>query len=428
MKKRKRSLLAAATAILILLSGCAGITDREPPLLDGSSRPLTLVIASDPHYLSPQMTDYGEGFMNLIERSDSKVTHYTPEIVQAFVAQVLRDPPDAVILSGDLTLNGDEESLREFAELCRPIEEAGIGLLVMPGNHDVDGVAYRFSGEDVTAEYGATTQEFAQIFESMGLRQAFSRDESSLSYAVKLTKDFWILMIDVNGYGVKGFIPEQTLLWAREQLAKAKKAKATVLGVSHQNLLLHNERFPFGYQIVGAEKLLELYKDYGVKLHFSGHMHMQHIMQADGVTDIASSSLAVAPNQYGLLEISPDRSMSYQTIPVDVAGWAAERGKRDENLLHFSDYAAAFFDKNTESIIQEMLDDDTIRQEEKEQMKRFALEVNRRYFAGSLTDFHQGGEGLALWKRYLPDARFTHYFENMIKESLREMDRWSSDE
>ncbi|MFA5585272.1 MAG: metallophosphoesterase [Saccharofermentanales bacterium] len=340
---------------------------------------------------------------------------------------MLRDPPDAVILSGDLTLNGDEESLKEFAELLRPIEEAGISLLVMPGNHDVDGVAYRFSGKDVTAEYGATTEEFAQIFESMGLSQAFSRDETSLSYAVKLTEDFWILMIDVNGYGIKGFIPEQTIAWVKDQLRKAKRAKATVLGVSHQNLLLHNERFPFGYQIIGAEELIELYKKYGVKLHFSGHIHMQHIMQADGITDIASSSMAVTPNQYGLLEISPDRSMSYQTVPIDVAGWASEMGKTDENLLHFSDYAAAFFDINTRSKIQDMLEDKTISMEEKERMRAFALDVNRRYFAGSLTDALEDSEGLALWKKNLPEARWTHYFENMITESARGMNHWSSD-
>ncbi|MFA5585273.1 MAG: hypothetical protein WDA02_01830 [Saccharofermentanales bacterium] len=81
MKERTRSLLAAATAILIILSGCTPAKDSGEALLSGPSRPLSLFIASDPHYLSPQMTDYGEGFMDLIERGDGKVIHYTPEIV-----------------------------------------------------------------------------------------------------------------------------------------------------------------------------------------------------------------------------------------------------------------------------------------------------------------------------------------------------------
>jgi 3',5'-cyclic AMP phosphodiesterase CpdA len=423
MTRRKTSFVAAVTAFLFFLSGCAGIKNFQAENLN-RSKALSLVIASDLHYLSPEMTDYGERFMAIIEQSDGKVTHYTPEIVQAFVWQILKAPPDAVILSGDLTLNGDEESHRELVELLRPIKKAGIGLFVMPGNHDVDGAAYRFSDDDVTAIDGISSDDFAEIYESMGRQQAFSKDDSSLSYAVRLSEDLWILMIDVNGYAAKGFISAKTLSWVKDQLRKAKKSKATVIGVSHQNLLLHNKRFPFGYQILGADELLELYREYGVKLHFSGHMHMQHIKQLDGITDIVTSCLAVTPNQYGLLDIAPDRSMSYQTIPGDVSAWAAEKGITDENLLRFSDYAMEFFDQTTESQVLDVLGSNKISQEDKEELKDFALDANRRYFSGTLTDL---GPGLALWQEKLPDAFFTPYFESMMEEPLRDMNHWSLD-
>ncbi|MDR2750717.1 MAG: metallophosphoesterase, partial [Clostridiales bacterium] len=64
-------MLAFLTA-LATLSGCA--SSKEPP------KALSIVFASDLHHLSPEMTDYGENFMDIIKHGDGKVTHYTTEI------------------------------------------------------------------------------------------------------------------------------------------------------------------------------------------------------------------------------------------------------------------------------------------------------------------------------------------------------------
>lgn len=427
MNVLKKTVIAAITAVFVALSGCVDLNDSKTAELDRSPKALSIVFVSDLHYLSPAMTDYGEHFMEIIQQADGKITHYTPEIIQAFVSQVLKASPDAVVISGDLTLNGDEQSHKELVELLQPLDESGIGVFVLPGNHDVNGTAYRFSGDDVTAIEGTSGSDFAQIYEGLGYQQAFSKDETSLSYTTKLTEDLWLLMVDVNGNGVQGFIPQQTLLWVKKQLQQAKESGATIVGVSHQNLLVHSSLFQFGYQILGADDLIALYKEYGVNLHFSGHMHLQHIMQTDGITDIAASSMAVTPNQYGFFEIAADGSMSYQTIPVDVSAWAAENGKTDKNLLHFSEYAAEFFDRTTEQQVLAVLESHNIGQEDMEQMRDFTVEVNRRYFAGTLTELPGDGAGLSLWKEKLPDEFFTHYFESMADQPLQDMNRWVLD-
>ena len=74
-----------------------------------------LIIASDTHYMSPSMTDYGAAFDSLVNSNDGKVIRYQPQLWQAFKSEVLAANPDALILSGDLSLNGEKANHLEFS-------------------------------------------------------------------------------------------------------------------------------------------------------------------------------------------------------------------------------------------------------------------------------------------------------------------------
>ena len=128
------ALTALALACCILLNREPGLNVADRGLLEKQ----TIIVASDLHYLSPALTDHGPYFQYLIENADGKVTAYGEELVEAFVAQVLEKAPDALILSGDLTFNGAEQSHMELATLLRPLKDAGIRVLVLPGNHDLE--------------------------------------------------------------------------------------------------------------------------------------------------------------------------------------------------------------------------------------------------------------------------------------------------
>ena len=70
--------------------------------------------------------------------NDGKVIRYQPQLWQAFESEVLEAHPDALILSGDLSLNGEKANHLEFAEKLRKIKDAGIPVYVIPGNHDIN--------------------------------------------------------------------------------------------------------------------------------------------------------------------------------------------------------------------------------------------------------------------------------------------------
>ena len=90
----------------------------------------TLITATDLHFLAPTLTDHGAFFNQLIENSDGKVISYSEECLEAFVDQVIARKPDVLILSGDLTFNGERESHEALVQKLARIERADIPVFV----------------------------------------------------------------------------------------------------------------------------------------------------------------------------------------------------------------------------------------------------------------------------------------------------------
>lgn len=82
---------------------------------------LNIMIATDLHYLSKSINDGGEAFSKMMAKGDGKVMKYIEEIVDAFVLEVINRKPDALLLLGDLTFNGERVSHMELAIKLREI-------------------------------------------------------------------------------------------------------------------------------------------------------------------------------------------------------------------------------------------------------------------------------------------------------------------
>ena len=116
-----------------------------------------LFTATDLHYIAPTLTDNGALFTDLIEQGDGKAMAYSDALIEAFVAQVISEKPDALILSGDLTFNGARESHEALSLRLARVRDAGIPVFVLPGNHDLNSSsAARFEGDGYTRVDGVT--------------------------------------------------------------------------------------------------------------------------------------------------------------------------------------------------------------------------------------------------------------------------------
>ena len=80
----RRQVLAWSLVLLLCLGFAAcGAEDQ------GEKNGTFLVTATDLHYLSPELTDHGETFWQVMKNGDGKVTEYCEELFDAFL-QILR--------------------------------------------------------------------------------------------------------------------------------------------------------------------------------------------------------------------------------------------------------------------------------------------------------------------------------------------------
>ena len=400
-----------------LSAGDASASDRPAAGgLTGDASAFEVIVATDLHYIARELTDNGEYFTKMTENGDGKVMLYSEELVSAFVEHVIERKPHALILSGDLSFNGERVSHERLAEKLSRVADAGVAVHVIPGNHDLNmRIAARFEGDGYTIIPSVNAQEFREIYGKFGYDNALSLDVHSLSYVSRLAPGLRLLMLDVNGVPTMNTVPKGTLDWVSAQMGEAQRRGERVISVSHQNLRRHNAMIYRGFVIDNADALLLLLGDSA--LHLSGHIHMQHIARGEyGPADIATSSLAVSPNQFGVLSVGRD-AIEYRTQPLDVSAWAAKEDLTDPNLLDFSAYSARFFRRLALRQSQGSAGQD----EETRRRAEFMADINAAYFAGRMDTVDLQGEQAKDFSAQ--STFFSQYIASLLAEGQHDMTR-----
>lgn len=435
MKRR----LFGAIAALALLAGCGGSSpppasqQAPPPALvqPPPGSPVTLAVATDLHYLTPSLVETGEFFTYKYMTGDGKQLNYSEEITEAFIQNVLEVHPQTLILTGDLTVNGEKASHEALAEKLLRLREAGIQVLVLPGNHDINNAyAFGYGTEKLYAVDTVTPEEFAEIYRYCGFEGAVSRDDETLSYIAEVSRDLWVLVLDTNRYNetgplyapvTGGVLPESTLGWAGGYLKFAEENHITVITATHHNLMDHSPLLSEGFTLENAGEVVELFTRYGVPLNLSGHIHVQDIGRQETETgelyDISTSSLAVYDNQFGILDFVPGVSLDYRIQPVDVEGWAVETGSENPELLGFEDYSFEFYRNMSYHQSLNQLAYCAITEEEMAEMANTMGDLNPYYFSGRAEEIREeilASETYALW---LSKGRLVErdYIDSMLK-------------
>ena len=334
------------------------------------------------------------------------------EVTEAFVEQVIAEKPNAVILSGDLTFNGENESHIALAEKLARIEEQGIPVYVLPGNHDLENAkAASFYGDSYSFVESINALEFTELYQEFGYNEAIACDEKSLSYIAELTPELWLLMVDANTVDSPGTVKRETLDWVEQQLQEAEEKGVLVIAVSHQNLVQHNSLLSFGYVMGKNEELLDLYEKYQVICNLSGHIHLQHIGQSENnFPELVTSSLMISPNQYGVLTLDGETA-DYHTISVDVAAWVKENGK--EKLADFADSSYTFmWDTAYNQAFRKLEGSINV-----EQLSTFYADVNTTYFAGRMDELQWDEELFDGWKEQ--GSFIAVYLQSIAEDGFR---------
>lgn len=304
---------------------------------------IKIVHLSDVHYFSQKLyADCGD--FTIAENSDRKMFRESGAIVDKALAEIVAYQPDLVILSGDLTKDGElvcHQGMHEkLAAAKKQLANAGKQAMfcVINGNHDINNDD---NGRDFSSGKAEHTDlvdplAFKELYADCGYDDAIAKfDEGgsqggSLSYVVRPAKGVTLIVVDSgkysadqNGLGrdehvTSGVVGEKLLAWVESQAKQARAAGDIVFVTQHHGVIPHFSMEPelMGeYLVDNYEDCQRRYADAGVSAVFTGHMH---------ANDIASITTEAGNTLYDI------ETCATVTYPSDIRfatlSWKREEG------------------------------------------------------------------------------------------------------
>lgn len=329
-----------------------------------------VMAVSDLHYLAPPLYRDSELFIRALRKGDGKITQYGGELLSALYLEILSVRPDALIVTGDLTFNGEKMSHEALAEWFGSVEDAGVPVWVIPGNHDIntplpigygDGIVY--------GAEGTTPEDFARIYADF-LREG----QAGFSYTAEIG-GLWVCMTDVavyrDGAQTFGVFTAANARWLDQALERAAAAGARAVTATHHSLIAHTEFLKDSYLMFGSESMAEIAQRHGVRLNLSGHLHIQHIAREGDLADAALGAFCVWPHRYALVTLEDDGTITYEAR--ELSGETLPEGFSEMSREWFVSIAR---DKILSSLPEGLGED-------AERMAEYAARLNLAYFSGA---------------------------------------------
>lgn len=284
---------------------------------DMNRNTLKMVVISDLHVMAPELlVNEGTAFEQYLNR-DRKMLRESLEILDTLVSDILELKPSLVLVTGDLTKDGERVSHQLVAGQLQRLVDAGIQVLVVPGNHDINNPDARiYDGDNSTPTDTITRSEFAEIYKNMGYDGQSRRDPDTLSYCRDVTEGLTILAIDacmdrLNTFVARGDardhcktsgnLEASSQQWLVEQATAATAAGKRVIAMMHHHLVPHfhmEDTLAAPYMVDGAGQLCQRLVAAGVHVVFTGHLH---------ISDIGQTSV----NQGQMVEIATAAAVGY---------------------------------------------------------------------------------------------------------------------
>lgn len=279
---------------------------------------LRIAVMSDLHYLSPDMIADTEDFEHAFN-SDRKLLKESSSVLREMLERVRADKPDILLVSGDLTKDGEQECHAALAKQLQQLQQdvPGLKIYVINGNHDIRNYnAKNFNTADGKAVPATRTEpeDFKRIYDFVysdptvlaTFTPAEGNKAGGLSYVARPVEGLTIIAMDTCRYSsdntsngddeheTSGAISADLEKWVIEQTAAAKARGDLVIGLEHHGLVPHFDVQPTilpMYLVNGYERIAQEYADAGMSVVFTGHMH---------AVDIAAMTTAAGNTFYDI--------------------------------------------------------------------------------------------------------------------------------
>lgn len=346
MKKILTRILSVMIALVMLLTVVPMNSAAADALLNAvtPTEKFNFGLMSDLHYYPSVLTgDYCDEFVFNAEASLARNILQSEGILESALAAYAEHAKENgmkyLIISGDLTANGEYQAHVELAKrLLRFEEETGIQVLVINGNHDIlksDAVTFENGKKEKSRQLSA--EEFLEIYKDLGYDLCYhkytppeGKYANMLSYSVRLD-GYRIIIMDTGIYSpdvtkdgeyggeTAGCLTDDCLDWVLDEIEEAKATGENIIGVAHHNFTYHSKgefKVLRGFCINNFEELGETLADAGMHYILTGHIHQNDIAQIvtdDGetLTEICSPSLSSFPNYFREVSAYTTRNGDY---------------------------------------------------------------------------------------------------------------------
>lgn len=222
--------------------------------------------------------------------------YFDSDLATSAVAEIVALEPDLVLVGGDLTAEGYANEFRAAQSFLEPLSEAGLPVVVIPGNHDAKNVGY------------------------LHFRDTFGRGdvEGKADRVLRVTTDLGrgspnsvaLVALDSTKPDLaEGEIGRERYEWIREQLAVDADLKVVAL---HHHLVPVPGTGRERNTVWDSGDVLALLGDAGVHLVLCGHKHVPYVWFLNGMLIVNSGTVSsyrlrgyVRPS-YNVIEVDDD--------------------------------------------------------------------------------------------------------------------------
>lgn len=331
----KNAIIGYFVLLVLLEAGCK--ENKQP---ENISQDYKIMLFTDPHYMDPSLIIKPGLAFTQAENWDIKLFAESPQLFDAVQEKVLLEKPDLLLISGDLTKDGEVIDHQKVVERLERLKNLGINTLVIPGNHDINNFsACNYDGDKTHPVPYILRKDFPTYYNDFGYKQAIARDTASVSYVAEPLPGVRIIALDAIH-----IMKDVTLNWAVEQIKKAKSENKIILGMMHYGIVEHftNEgTLDSTYIIKDFLAKGKALSDAGLRIVFTGHSHTNDITASNfnNLVDVETGSLITWPCPYRTMFLSHN-TLTVHTTYLSTVPYAYDKLKK-----HFYDWALLEFAK-----------------------------------------------------------------------------------
>lgn len=374
MQRAKNKKIIAFIAILLTIFMALSLLPILKSVKAKDEKPQSLKIAhiSDTHYLAPELVNTKNPDYVKYMKTEQKLFAESGAIVDEAFNQMVKDAPDVIVVTGDLTKDGEYESHKKFAKKLETLRAAlrakgrNPKIYVINGNHDINNsLAEDFSGKNSTKKARKTTpEEFKEIYKNVTYNndvEMYTNEtkQGGLSYVARPKEGFTIIAADVckytpdatstktNEHETAGKVSEDLLKWIEEKTSEAKKRGDIVFVIQHHSVVPHFTMEP----TLAKEFLVDNYKEAGIRYAkagikhvFTGHVHANDIAQLQNtdygkdyeLNDIESGSTVTYPCPFRFITLTNDIKNQTELAQIETR-FIKNIDYKDENGNYITD-------------------------------------------------------------------------------------------